>query len=960
MTARWLRVVWLLCLLMVVAAACTRTADTTTTTTTTVTEAFDPPGGDSPRPTNPWLSEPIPVDPDVRIGVLANGLNYFIRFNDSPGQRAELRLAVNAGSVLEAEDQLGGAHFLEHMMFNGTERFPRNELTAVLESFGPRFGPDINAYTNFDETVYQLGVPTDDDDVLELAVDVLVEWAARATIDPEEVDAEIGVVLDEWRLRDQGAQGRIGNLFNDLVITGTPYENRLPIGSADSIRSTTSQALDRFYDDWYRPSLMAVVAVGDFDVNQMEDLIVERFAELVDPPVAPDRPGFEFSAADDPRAATLADPESPSAFAQIVWLTQSTPAETIDDLRSAVLRQIAVSMFTTRFDEDAARGVAPFFNASGLDFGYVRAFGVTGVAVDARPPDLITSVEWVIEEATRIGEFGFDQSELDRALAEFITIAEQARLSQSTAQDTTLADDLVAHFLAGSPIPGAEDRYRISLELAESISLIDVEDAFSDIVSSAPLVLVVGPEGSAVPTREAVLEAIDRALSAEIVPRVDAGADLDELMSRPEPARIVSETADRDFGFVTIVYENGVTVRLWPTDIADNSLVLSAQSLGGTSVVEIEDLPEMSLIPEIVVRSGVGAANQVQLERLLSDRFAGVDPFVDEVSEGFFGGSSSEDAETLLQLVHLYMTAPRADEAAVASVIEEQRPFAESPEDVPQLLVTMALMQSYYGDDPRYFAVPTPDQLDDFETRRALQLFKERFADASDFVFAIVGDFDLDAMSDLAARYLGTLPSNGITESFVDNQPLPPRTIQVTTIEAGQDPQGQLIMAFTNELVSDARDRVVADVLSQVLNARLRDRIREELSASYSPSANIDLQLEPDPFAESFIQVTGDPDRLEEISGAVLSVLDELRTEGPTEEQLSTAQEQVRRAYELFNNPQLAETLLFTWFHPGEAVTELTDRYALVDEVDAEDLRSLARIAFPENARIEIRLIPGR
>ncbi len=946
--------------------ACTRSTDTTATTsespTTTTTESLADGGGDDGAApgdlVDPRLLEPIPVDPEVRQGTLDNGLRYFVRYNDSPGGRAELRLAVQAGSVLEDTDQLGGAHFLEHMMFNGTERFPSNELTAVLESFGPRFGPDINAYTNYDETVYSLGLPTDDEDLIELGIDVLVEWAARATIDAAEVEAEIGVVLDEWRLRDLGVDGRISNAFNELIVQGTPYEDRLPIGSAESIQGTTKEALERFYEDWYRPDLMAVVAVGDFDVEQIEDWIVERFGGLEGPADPPDRPTYPFEAPVEARAAALADPESPTAFTQVMWLTGSQRPETIGDLRQALLRELAVLMFATRFDEDVARGVAPFFDATGVDFGYVASFGVTGIAVDARPGDLAASVESIAREVQRVLRFGFSEGELDRALAEFETLAEQARLSQSTAQDQAFADDLVEYFLSGAPIPSANDRYSLFIELIEGIGLADVDNAFRRITDSSPLVLVVGPDGSDVPDEATLLESLEQGLTAEVTPRDAGSGELETLMARPDPAGLVAQDIDPRFGFATLRFENGVTVLLWQTNIADNSLVLRGQSFGGTSVIDVEDLPELFLITDIVSRSGVGVADQVQLERFLTDRFAGVSPYIDEITEGVVGGASTEDAETLLQLVHLYMTAPRADQAAVTAVIEERRPTAESPEDVPDLVVTQELIDAYYGDNPRYFAVPTPGQLDDFDRDRALQLYQERFADAADFTFAIVGDFEIAAMIDLAASYLGTLPSTGTQETFVDNQPLPPREVQVRTVVAGQDPQGSVLMAFTNPLESTARDRVVADLLNQILDARLRDRIREELSATYTPFANVDLQLEPDPFVESVIQVTGDPDRLAEISEAVLAELADLRSQGPTEQQLTTAQEQVRRSYELFSNPQLAEALLFVVFHPDEEITELTDRFDVVDTVSIEEVRTLAQTAFPANARIEIRLIP--
>jgi zinc protease len=946
---------------LVVLGACTPVADlqTTTSTSTPGTTTRDQPS--PPVTTDPALLEELPVDPDVLVGTLDNGLTYYIRHNDSPGGRAELRLLVDAGSLLEDEDQAGMAHFLEHMMFNGTERFPRNELTAVLERFGPRFGPDINAYTSFDETVYELSLSAEDPELLELGINVLREWMTRATLTESDVVAERGVVLDEWRLRDQGFGGRLGDVVQDLLLEGTPYEGHSPIGTADSIRTTTPDRLRRFYEDWYHPELLAVVAVGDFDVEDMEERIASVFGDVEPAPAPRSRDDGTYVAPNEIRIASFADAEATSASIDVLWPSPVGSWNNVGALQAAAAHEIALEMVATRLNDDALRGDLPLLGASSSSVSMTRTIELWGINVEVRPDDLAAAVGSVFTELARVREHGFNDTEYARALDGALALSEQRHEAQETAQDQTLAGAIVAHHLAGTPLMSADQRFALESDVFDRLTKNDVEAAFvSFLDTSAPYVLVVGPDDAdpPVPDVAEIRLLIEQTDGATVEPRAERPLEIDSLMAPPDQVPIVDEAVDPTFGYTTITYGNGATVFLWPSSIAENVVNVEIASFGGTSVVAAEDVPEAEMITGIVERSGIGPVDSATLQQLLADRLASVVPFISETREGLSGGAAAEDVEVLFQLVHLLMTAPRADEVAVAAVIDEMLTLDASRDEVPALATGDQLVDAYYSGDPRYFTVPSAQQLAEFDADRALAIYRERFANAGDFAFAFVGDFDTGEMRDLASRYIGTLPGSPEAERYVDNQPLPPREVQMRVVEAGTDPQGVLQMFFTNELDGALHDRLTARVLDLIVNARLRDRIREQLSATYSPQAGIDVQREPDPFVESFVEVTGDPERLDEIAAEVLADLDELRASGPTENEFATAVEQVRTEMELISNGELADTLITSALYPDQPATDLLTRYEVIEEVTLADVTDLARISFAPNQRIEIWQIP--
>ena len=942
--------------LLLVASACT--SDTTTTSSSVVATIV----GESTATTvldDPVLNTPLPVDSDIRIGVLPNGLTYYLRHNESPGGRVELRLLVDVGSVQEDDDQSGGAHFLEHMMFNGTARFPRNELIAALESLGPRFGPDINAHTSFDETVYELSLAAEPE-LVSLGIDVLREWAAEASLTEDDVIGERGVVLDEWRLRAQGFSSRVSDAFQELILPGSAYENRLPIGTSEAIESTEPAELRRFYEDWYRPDLMAVVVVGDIDLDDLEAQVVEAFETLV----APDDPReWEILAYEPPRVARsirVADEEATGASVSVVWPVASRSVETVGDFKDAIAAATALDILANRLSEDALRGEAPLLGASSFDFNFGELIHLSGLDVETRPSDLEEGLRSLLVEVKRVKQFGILQSEFDRAMTRLHAGSAQRREQRDSIQDAVFTSQISAHFLTGSNLMSPEQRSEIEAEVLDMMTRTDVEAALAERFLGAPLVLTVGPDDQIdlIPDEAAVLRMIEAVAALTVEQRPETSSEIETLMARPEPVDVISHDMDSTFGFTTLIFENGATVYLWPSNIAQGAVFASAESFGGTSQVEIEDLPEAALITDIIGRSGVGPADVPALQDLLADRIVQIFPWMGETREGLTGGSASADVETLFQLFHLYMTAPRVDEVAVNAVLDEMMSISAAASDIPGIVFDEALDEGYYGDDPRYFIIPTPEQLAEFDVEAAEAVYRQRFGNAGDFAFAFVGDFDVEEMTDLAARYIGTLPGNPEHEGFVDNQPLPARKIQIFEVQAGSDEQGQLGLFFTNPFQASLKDRLTAELLQLIVNSRLRDRIREQLSATYSIRSGIDLQLDPDPYVEAFIISSGHPDDLERISIEAIADLADLQANGPSGEQFATALEQLKTEMDLINNQTIASALLTAYLYPDRPVSELAERFALIDLITAADVRDLARVAFNLSQRIEVRLGP--
>ncbi len=855
----------------------------------------------TPEPAISTDDEPLLPDRRVRIGRLENGLTYYIRPNFAPPNRAELWLAVNAGSVLETDSEKGVAHFVEHMLFNGTRNFPGLELIDFLEKMGIEFGPDINAYTSFDETVYQLQIPTDDPALIETAVAVLRDWAGEALFDPAEVDAERGVVIEEWRLRSQTASGRLSEQQIKLLLEGSLYAERLPIGDMDVIRTISAEAVRAFYQKWYRPDLMAVMAVGDFDPAEIEGLIEEYFGDLPSAQDAIPRPAPAVPQREDTRYLIATDPENPYAYAMLINSMASNTAGTRAGYRQFLASQLVSSMLNRRLDEARQQPDAPFSGAYASRGSLVRGVDVSVLAAQTDEAGILDGVAALLTEAERIQRHGFTETELDQARSTVLRQYEELRNQSGNLSSSYLAAEFVRNYLTGEAMPGIAAEYDLAESLLPGITVSDVNALASDMFSTeGRAIIVVTPEKAGVaPVTQADIEAVVARVAASDIALYAGQSSRDALMDKaPAPAAIISERIYPDLGVTEITLANGARVLMRPSAGIQNQVLLSGFSPGGSSLVSDEDYPEAATIVEIVTQSGLGDLSQPELSQVLSRLVAQVTPYIGALSEGFMGYASRQDLETAFQMVYLYATRPRAEPAALSALQTRRRADLANKDLDPETVYEDAIAAARCGSGIRCGTLPLK-QIESIDLQRAFEIYQDRFSDLGDARWVIVGDFDIETVKELARRYLGALPTTGRREHWRNvTQPLSPQDAS-KTIYQGQAERSLASLIYTGSTDTTLRTRLRLRVLERILDIRLREVIREERSGSYAPFASANFSRVPEPGFTTRISFLSDPQRVEELLDVARQLVNELRTAGPSADDLAKVKEQLARNYEI-------------------------------------------------------------
>jgi zinc protease len=778
------------------------------------------------------------------------------------------------------------------------------------------------------------------------------------------VESEKGVVLDEWRQRDQSLDGRIARTTEAMLLTGSGYEGRQPIGSDTAITSMTPELLRRFYDRWYRPDNAAIMVVGDIGTEYVADEIKERFESLA--PRADSTPRTDPSLATfgTASAAVLVDPDATTGDVEVSLPGPFLVDGSIGSLRHNTLMSLAFDMIATRLNDDISRGLAPYTSAFVSNNGVVRWLDAPSVMVSGEPGRLPDSLDALTTEFERVRRFGFGDGEVERELRSYRSGLQAEFDSSDTVADAEYISRYVDHFLSGRSIPNADTSFQIYDSIFADVTAEAVGTAFNDLFAgAAPHVLVVAPDTlTGVPSEADVLARLAALPTLDITAReVEAEGDA-TLMTAPQPAVEVSaEDLEHDDGFIAptmLTFENGVRVVLNQTDIVDNDIYLSAVSPGGLSLVPDADVPEAQIAVEVVTTSGIGDLDAVDLDRALSGASIELYPSIDQTSEGFYGSSTTDDLELLLQMVNLYMSAPRFDALALDSSISSWQSYVDDPTSDPALAEYIAYSEARWGTEPRFHALPTPDELAGMDLATIERVWRDRFTNPGDWVFALSGDFDIDEATDLVRRYFGTLNGVGTTETYKDFQADPPSTVVMREVRAGTGDKGSLTLDWNTPIRDLETDSVYADVLTSVLNIRLTDHIREELGASYSPSAFVGLNTEPDELIETYLNVTGDPAAIPEISGIVIDDVTSLRTSGPTETELDAAIAELTKNYTYFDNQTIGDLLAKAPGTPS-VITRFKNRSTVLDDVTSTQLRLFIGDVMPLDRYIEVRTIPA-
>ena len=909
------------------------------------------------------LSQAIPVDPEITVGSLSNGLRYYVRANKKPEKRAELRLVVKAGSILEDDDQRGLAHFAEHMAFNGTRNFPKHEVVSFLESLGMRFGADINAYTSFDETVYTLTIPTDKPETMDRALLILEDWAQAITFDPVEIDKERGVVLEEWRVR-RGAGARMQDKVFPIWLKGSRYPDRLPIGTPEVLKTFAPDRLKKFYTDWYRPDLMAVVAVGDFDKTATEGLIKTHFSRLKSPAAPRDRPIYDIPDQPGTRYAVMSDKEMTTTSVQISTLLPARQQGTVGVYRQEMVDRLFSGMLSARLSEITQKADAPFIQAfAGRSIFLARTKESTGLNALVKEDGTERGLDALLAEVDRASRFGFTATELDRQKQATLRSYERIVAEKETRESQSRASEYIRNFLENESLPTADYEFALHQRFLPEVTLAEVNKLPAEwFPDRNRIVIAFGPDKSGlVMPDEAKLAAIVKAAPGkDLKPYEDTAAAATLLDPVAATGTIVRTSTKEAVGITEWDLSNGVKVVLKPTNFKEDEIVFRATSPGGTSLASDKDYIPASTAPQVISAGGLGKFSVVDLRRVLTGKIAGATPFIGELEEGLNGSSSRKDLETLFQLIYMRFTQPRADATAFAVQQTQMKAQIANQTAVPEFAFRETLTTTLYQNHVRR-RIPSPATIDEWNLAASEAFYKERFADASDFTFVFVGSFDLATMKPLVEKYLGTLPSIKRKETWKDVGVRTATGVIDKKVEKGIEPKSQATIIFTGPFVYDQTQRVAIRAMADILRTRLLDTIREDLGGTYSIGATPNYQKIPNPEYMISIQFGCDPARAESLVARVLQEIDQFKANGPTDKQVNDEREALLRDFET-NAKQNGYLLtqLVVKYQFGEDPAGVWDIPNYYKKVDAAMIQAAARTYLDGKNRLTVVLFPEK
>ena len=912
---------------------------------------------------SPALTQQMPVDPQITMGKFGNGMRYYIRANKKPEKRAELRLVVKAGSILEDDDQQGMAHLVEHMAFNGTQHFPKHDLIEFIESLGMRFGADLNAYTSFDETVYILTVPTDKPETLDRALLILEDWAHNVSFDQKEIDQERGVVMEEWRL-GRGAGSRMRDKEFPIMFKGSRYADRLPIGKPEIIQNGKAERLKKFYSDWYRPDLMAVVAVGDFDKAAIEKMVTAHFASI--PAATKPRPRPTYDIPDHPGTvyAIATDKEATNTTVEVDNILPAREQGSVSDYRQRTVDRLFSGMLSGRFSELAQKADAPFIFAGGGRGSFLARTKESATLVALVKEDGIErGLDALLGEAERVSRFGFTATELDRQKQSVLVSYQRLATEKDNTLDANLAGEYIRNFLINEPLPSAEDEYALHQRFLPGITLDEINKLAKEWFSGGNrLVVVNAPEksGLVIPDETKLAAVINAEAAKDLKPYVDTVGTAALLESIPAPGAIAKITTKEAAGITEWELSNGVKVVLKPTTFKADEILFRATSPGGTSLASDKDYIPASTATQVIAAGGVGKFNAIDLRKYMTGKIASASPFIGELEEGLSGSSSRKDMETMFQLIYLRFTQPRADATAFGVQATQVKTLLANQAAQPEYAFFEALTTTRYQNHIRR-RLPTPASVEEWNLDKSLAFYKDRFADASDFTFVFVGSFDLATMKPLVERYLGALPSIHRKETWKDVGVRTPTGIVEKKVEKGVEPKSEAAIVFSGPFEWDQTNRVAIRAMSEVLQTRLLEIIREELGGTYSITASQGYQKIPNPVYSITIQFGCAPQRTDDLIKRVFEEIEKFKTNGPTEKQVTDEKEALLREFETnskLNNFLLSQLTLK--YQIGEDPAGLWKVPEYYQKIDAAMIQQAAKAYLNTNTFVKVTLFPEK
>lgn len=842
------------------------------------------------------FAQNIPLDPSVRTGTLSNGMKYYIKKNVKPEKKVEFRLAINAGSINEDDDQRGLAHFMEHMNFNGTKNFPENKLVDFLQSIGIKFGQHLNAYTSFDETVYMLPVPLDKPGNLDSGLKVMEDWAFNALLTDKEIEKERGVVLEELRL-GLGADKRMLDQYLPKLAYNSRYADRLPIGKKEILQNFKPDALRRFHKDWYRPDLMALVVVGDVNVDEMEQKIKANFSKYQNPANARKRVDYDMPNHKETLISIATDADATSSSAQFYIKDDGSakPDVTVNDYQKSIVEQLAATIVNNRLQELTNSEKPPFIFGYVSHSNFLRTKDAFQAYAMTKEGEQKNALKVLLEEVERAKRFGFSQNELDRAKSETLSNLEKSYNNRDKTESARLVMEYVRNFLNQEPIPGIEWEYELHKQYLPSVTLDQVNNILKNYIKDDSRVIVVtGPkkENAVLPTDAQLLATVDDVKNAQLKPYEDKAAIKTLVEPFKSNGKIVKTEADVKLGTTTFTLSNGAKVTYKKTDFKEDEIVFSAISLGGSSLISNEDIEKTQWAFPALSESGFNKYSKNDITKFLSGKQVSVMPYVGGISTGFNGNSTKKDFETLFQMIYGYFTNLNYDEASYNSYKAKQQGFLDNLLANPQTYFQSEVQKYLNQKNPRFFGIlPDAKAWEKTSYKLAYDIYKKSVANAGNFHFYFVGNVDENQIKQLSEQYLASLPSTKKSEMYKDLGYRPLFTSTEKVIKKGKDPKSMVMIRFGGETKYNEQEDLAMRALGEVATIKIIEKLREDEGGIYGGGARGSLNKVPYGSYNFSINFPCGPENAEKLTKIALTELQKMIDNGPEQKDLDKFKE---------------------------------------------------------------------
>jgi zinc protease len=903
---------------------------------------------------------PLPNDTAVRTGVLPNGLTYYIRKNAEPRQQAYLMLVNKIGSLVETDDQRGLAHFTEHMAFKGTKHFPSNSLVDALQKMGVRFGADLNAHTGFDQTVYQLDIPLNDSSSLTTGLQILRDWAGGVEMEAASIDAERGVILEEKRQR-KGAGERINEKTLPILLNNAKHVSRLPIGTEEVLTTFNHDVLRKFYKDWYRPDLQAIVVVGEFDLDEIEQKIKQQFADLVKPADAKPLPDFPVTLNGRKTFNIVRDEEVKTVSLQLYCKEKITPLQTDQDFRTGIAIELFNNMLSKRIQQLSRQSKPPFLQASAGIGSISEGLAGPTVQISFLPGGIETGYTAVMTELHRVREHGFTEDELKLAKTAMGEAQNHRYNQREKITSVAYANQYAQAFLQHTPYPSEEYVNKLVREQLEKLQLSEIDKligSFFDTPDQDLIILAPANGKETLPT-EADLQAWNKKVEKSKIEKYKESATATELPQPEAKAGSIVETKSlTDIGAFEYILSNGARVILKPTTYNDDKILINAFSPGGFSVYAQSDYDAAVMAVPITAQGGVAGLNVQDLTKVLNGKMIQVQPYINDYAEGIGGGSNKKDLETCLKLIHLYFTKPQLDEAAVAGMLSNTKVEMGKRYDMPGNILMDSVNGFLSGHHWRTKPMTTA-RLEAVVPARSVEIFKERFADASGFTFLITGDFTTETIKPLVEKYLASLPALNKQEDAVD------MGIQYADQNRSIIVKGELENKATVQVMIPGTyngtpwENVKLNALRAILQYRITEQLRTKDNATYSPAVNIQKSHFHVPRYAFSISFSCDPARANTLVGEVKTVINQLAEQGPYPEELSKFIAESRASIaKMSTTSDYWHSILLNSLQNGYSLNEVNSIEKYMGSVNADRIKEAANEFLKKKPFMDFYLMP--